>query len=82
MVSRGVEYEVVWDGRGPLLPPREERHDTRFQGMPTFDIDDGEGEVVKPKRKYTRTGKHKGKFSRTNPAAMQYKPKDGGSGGK
>jgi hypothetical protein len=70
------EYgEPVWTGRMPLLPERPERWDSRYSAMPSFDIDE-EGEIVRstPKRKYTRTGKHKGEFSRTNPAAKFYKP--------
>ena len=69
------DYIVVWDGRGPLLPDREERWDARFSAMPNYDIDDEEVTEKAPKRKYTRTGKHEGKFSRTNPAASQYRPK-------
>lgn len=70
-------WVVVWSGRDPLLPDRAERSDSRFDAMPTYDLDDGEGAVVKPKRKYTRTGKHVGVFSRTNPAAKQYIPSGG-----
>jgi hypothetical protein len=66
-------YEVIWSGRDSLLPDRSERWDTRLDTMPTLEEED---EVVssKPKRKYTRTGKHTGKFSRTNPAAAHFKP--------
>ena len=69
------DYIVVWSGRDSLLPDREERHDTRIAAMPSFDLDeDAAIERSKPKRKYNRTGNHKGKFSRTNPAAAHYKP--------
>ena len=42
--------------------------------MPTFDLDDGEVLDIRQRRKYTLTGKHIGKFSRTNPNAPHYKP--------
>ena len=67
-------YSVVWSGRGELLDDRAERVDTRLAAMPTYDLDDGEAVDVAPKRKYTLTGKHIGRFSRTNPNAPQYIP--------
>lgn len=68
-----VEVTVVWSGRDSLLPERSERWDTRYNTMPT--VDEEEKVVTsKPPRKYTRTGRHSGKFSRTNPAASQYIP--------
>jgi hypothetical protein len=68
-------YEVIWSGRDSLLPERAERWDSRIAAMPSFDLDE-DAEVVrsKPKRKYNRTGKHTGVFSRTNPLASHYKP--------
>lgn len=69
-----VSYEVVWSGRDSLLPDRPERWDRRFAGMPSLDLDEGEAEEVAPKRKYTKTGRHVGKCSRTNPDAPQYLP--------
>lgn len=66
-------FEVVWSGRDPLLPDRAERYDNRYNTMMTIE----EEETVvssKPSRKYTRTGLHKGKCSRTNPAAPQFIP--------
>lgn len=68
------DYVVVWNGRGPLLPDRDEQWDTRFSTLPSYDIDDLEGGEARPKRAYTNTGKYKGRFSRTNPAAGQYVP--------
>lgn len=70
---------VVWSGRDSLIPERAERWDSRFAGMPSFDLEEGEAnhrevEKARPKRKYNRTGQHKGVFSRTNPAAAHYKP--------
>lgn len=73
--SDNQPYLVVWSGRDSLLPDRAERYDTRINSMPTFDIDDDQGVEDKPRRKYTRTGKHVGKCSRTNPNAPQYIPK-------
>ena len=77
-----VEYDVVWSGAlqrtnatmVQLLPDRAEHSDTRMAQMPTFDLDEGEVVEVKPRRRYTLTGKHIGKFSRTNPEAPHYKP--------
>lgn len=63
-----MDYEVVWSGRDPLLPPRDEKWDSRFASMPSFDLDDGEGDVAKPTRIYNRTGRHVGKFSRDEAA--------------
>ena len=57
-----------------LLPERQERCDNRLASMPTFDLDEGEVLDVRPRRKYTLTGKHVGKFSRTNPDAPHYQP--------
>lgn len=68
------DYVVVWSGRDSLLPDREERADSRFAGMPSYDIDDGEKVDSGPKRRYVKTGKNKGIFSRTNPAAKSFKP--------
>lgn len=76
------QYEVVWSGRDALLPDREERVDSRYGSMPSLDLDEDDGkgstkilaEKAKPSRKYNRTGKHAGKFSRTNPNAPHYKP--------
>ena len=64
-----TEYEVVWTGRMPLLPDREEHWDSRIAGMPSLDLEDGEA-VEAPKRRYTRTGKHVGKTKN-----RQYVPK-------
>ena len=77
------EYEVVWSGElhrqdataVQLVPPREEHLDTRIWAMPTFDLDDGEVVDARPRRKYTLTGKHVGKCSRTDPTAPQYLPR-------
>lgn len=68
-----MSLEVVWSGKDSLLPDREEKWDSRWSTMPSMEEED---EVVssKPKRKYSRTGKHVGKFSRTNPAIPHYKP--------
>lgn len=63
---------VVWAGRGELLGDRAERPDTRIWAMPTYDLDDGEKLNTRPSRRYTRTGRHVGKCSRTNPNAPQY----------
>ena len=73
-MSKITDYIVVWSGRDSLLPNRAERRDLRFDAMPTFDIDDGEMLVPRISRKYSRTGKHVGKCSRTDPSAPQYKP--------
>lgn len=67
-------YESIWNGRDSLLPDRAERWDSRFRSMPTVDDEEDEVISVKKKRKYNRTGNHKGKFSRTDPSAMHYKP--------
>ena len=77
------QYDVVWTGRDPLLPAegRDEHWDTRFAGMPSHDLDEMEIGEIKPNRKYTKTGKYKGVFSRTNPAAAQYLPTDTPGGG-
>lgn len=64
----GVDYEVVWSGRDPLIEDRATRHDDRIDLIPSFDLDEGEHEDTKAKRKYTRTGRHHGEFTR--------KPKD------
>ena len=42
-------YEVVWSGRMPLLPDREERADSRLSMAPTF-----EDEPVTPRKKSDR----------------------------
>ena len=63
------ELTVVWSGRDELLPDRPESWDSRFAAMPDFDLDVEDVVIVPVKRKYNKTGKHKGKFSRTNPAA-------------
>lgn len=68
-----VEYVVVWSGRGPLLPDREEQWDTRFARMPSLDLED-DAVPVRVRRKYTRTGRYAGICSRTNPHAKQYAP--------
>lgn len=60
----GVDYEVVWSGRDSLLPEREEHHDERIDLMPSYDLDDGQSKDTRPRRKYTRTGKHVGEFRR------------------
>lgn len=68
-------YQVVWDGRrgGPdLLPDRAERVDPRFNTMPNYDLNDSDQPFTN--RAYNCTGKFKGIFSRTNPAARNYKP--------
>lgn len=71
---KDADYVVVWSGRDPLLPDRQEKRDGRFAGMPSYDLDDGEASDERPRRKYIRSGKHVGKCSRTNPDAPQYKP--------
>ena len=63
-----MDYEVVWTGRMPLLPDREEHWDSRTANLPSLDDDDLPVEL--PKRKYTRTGKHLGKTKN-----RQYVPK-------
>jgi len=75
MVSmKETDYVVVWSGRDSLLPDRQERWDSRYSSMPSFDIDDGEVDnKSRARRKYVRTGKHKGIFSRTNPASLRFK---------
>ena len=73
-----VAYQVVWDGRrdgphkGSLLPDREERWDSRFSAMPSYDLED----PTAAPRKYVRSGRFSGQFSRTNPSARQYRPKE------
>lgn len=71
------DYEVVWSGKDSLLPDRPERWDSRFSGMPSFDLEEGEkasSTDAKPKRSYNKTGKFKGICSRKRPNA--YIPKD------
>lgn len=70
-----THYTVVWSGRDSLLPEREERQDSRMISMPSYDIDDDEVVETKIKRKYNKTGKYVGIFSRANPAAKQYSPR-------
>lgn len=70
-----TQIRVVWSGKDPLLDDRAERFDERIDSMPTYDLDDGEVVTDRPARKYTRTGKHIGKCSRTNPNAPQYIPR-------
>ena len=53
-----TEHMVVWSGRDPLLPEREERWDRRFDSMPSFDLDD-DIEPERAARKYTYSGKYK-----------------------
>ena len=71
---------VVWSGTiqreqgKELLDDREEHPDERYLTTPTYDLDDGEVLTVAERRKYTLTGRHVGKFSRTNPDAPQYIP--------
>lgn len=50
---------VIWHGKMPLIPDREERLDDRYAGMPTYNIDDGDTPDVKPHRRYVYTGKFK-----------------------
>ena len=74
---------VVWSGELQrnratslqLVPPRDEQPDDRMATMLTYDLDDGDIVDVRPHRKYTLTGKHVGKCSRTNPNAPQYLPR-------
>ena len=76
------QVTVVWSGELQrqrataiqLIPSREEHPDNRLSVMQTYDLDDGETANIKPHRKYTLTGKHVGKCSRTNPNAPQYIP--------
>jgi len=70
-------YTVIWSGRDSLLPDREERWDSRFAGMPSLDLEEGDSLEKKPKRHYNKTGKHVGVCSRTNPNAKQYIPRKG-----
>ena len=78
------DYDVVWSGALhrcdstalQLIAPRDEHLDTRIWAMPTFDLDDGEVVDARPRRKYTLTGKHVGKCSRTDPTAPQYLPRN------
>lgn len=80
--SGPVPLTVVWSGtlhrqdavKVQLLPDREERVDSRLSSMPTYDLDDGETVDERPRRKYNLTGRHVGKFSRTNPNAPHFKP--------
>ena len=59
MVIDNVDYVVVWSGRDPLIPDREEQRDNRYAGMPSYDIDDGQQVVQRPvRRKYTKTGRY------------------------
>ena len=37
------EYTVVWAGKEPLLPEREERMDVRLYAMPSYDLDEFTG---------------------------------------
>lgn len=75
-------FDVVWSGTlqregataVQLLADREEHPDSRLATMPTYDLDDGEAVEQRTQRKYNLTGRHTGKFSRTNPNAPQYKP--------
>jgi len=53
-------WEVVWSGRDPLLPDRPEHWDRRIEMCETLD---DEEETAKPKRRYVRSGKHRGKFT-------------------
>ena len=69
-----AEYMVVWSGRGELLDGRAEHPDSRIWSMPTYDLDDGEVANKRPSRRYSLTGKHSGKFSRTDPSAPHFKP--------
>lgn len=77
-----LEYDVVWSGslqregaaKMQLLADRPEVADNRMASMPTYDLDDGEVVDVREHRRYRLTGKHVGKFSRTNPKAPHYKP--------
>ena len=69
-----VEYTVVWSGRGELLDGRAEHPDVRLWAMPTYDLDDGEVLDNRHSRRYNLTGKHVGKFSRTDPSAPHFKP--------
>ena len=79
---KALDYVVVWSGglqrQGistvQLVPDRVERPDARLWAMPTYDLDDGEVIDNRPRRKYNLTGRHVGKFSRTNPNAPHYKP--------
>ena len=54
---------VVWSGKDELLPDRAERVDHRLDTMPNYDLDDGDAAPV-PRRKYTKTGNHRGEFNR------------------
>ena len=69
-----MDFEVVWSGRDPLLPDRAEHWDDRYDKIISYDLDEADAVVEKARRQYTRTGRYKGAFSRTNPAASQYKP--------
>ena len=53
-------YSVVWNGKDPLLPPREQRINPLWASMPSFDLDDGESIPLKPvPRKYTWSGRYR-----------------------
>ena len=76
------DITVVWSGElhrqnaaaVQLVPDRAEHQDARLWQMPTYDLDDGEVVDERPRRKYNLTGKHAGKFSRTNPNAPHFRP--------
>ena len=40
------DFRVVWSGKDPLLPEREEKSDVRLFTMPSYDLDEDE-ELVK-----------------------------------
>lgn len=58
---------VIWSGTLQrenatplqLLPDRDERPDSRLWAMPTYDLDDGQVADVRPRRKYTLTGRYR-----------------------
>ena len=83
--AMAIDYEVVWSGTTHrrdtaamhLLAAdgRQEHPDSRLWAMPTYDLDDGEVIKERSSRRYTLTGRHVGKCSRTNPNAPQYIPR-------
>jgi len=60
-IRKQVEsYTVVWSGRDPLLPDREEKMDNRFAVLPSYDFDDNErAKRKRTPRKYNKPKKKK-----------------------
>lgn len=62
-------YIVVWSGRMPLLPPRSERYDDRFNRVESLTDEEIGLQVARGRpritRAYTKSGRYSGNFSRT-----------------